>query len=67
MKLYFENSLGKKRLLKKVKSEKEALEEINRFCEERGFEIFYIRSWNNDKGDTTYDVGSHTEFFILNR
>ncbi len=42
----------------------EAMRFIRGFCDERGFKIHYIRTWNRD-GETVFDVGSHTEFFIL--
>lgn len=64
MKLYFENSLGKERVIAEVENEDEAFKEINKFCEERNFKIYYIRTWmvNSRK---KFDVGSHTEFFYL--
>ena len=50
------------------KSEKDILSEtmllIRAFCEERNFTIYYVRRWNRD-GKTVFDVGSHTEFFLL--
>ena len=64
MKLYFENSQGKERVIAEVANEKEAYKEINKFCEERNFKIYYIRSWTQN-GRKIYDVGSHTEFFHL--
>lgn len=64
MKLYFENSLGKERLIAEVENEDEAFKEINKFCEERNFKIYYIRTWMVN-GRKKYDVGSHTEFFYL--
>ena len=64
MKLYFENSQGKEREIAEVASEQEAFEEINKFCEERNFTIYYVRSWNVN-GRKKFDVGSHTEFFYL--
>jgi hypothetical protein len=64
MKLYFENSQGIERLIAEVVNEDEAFKEINKFCEERNFKIYYVRSWMKD-GRKTYDVGSHTEFFHL--
>ena len=67
MKLYFKNSLGKKRLINEIKTEEEALKEIKKFCGERKFEIYYIRTWEDNEENTVYDVGSHTEFFILNK
>jgi hypothetical protein len=64
MKLYFENSQGKERLIAEVKDENEAFKEINKFCEERNFKIYYVRSWmrNNIK---YFDVGSWSEKFLL--
>ena len=50
------------------KTDSEILNEVNkiikRFCDNRNFEIYYIRIWNED-GATVFDVGSHTEFFRL--
>lgn len=64
MKLYFENSYGEKRVIAEPKTEEEAMKEINKFCEDRNFKIYYIRCWNTKDG-LKYDVGSHTEFFYL--
>jgi len=52
----------------KTDSEKkaDALSEIRKFCEERDYAIYYIRSWNtvqDEKPMTVFDAGSHTEFF----
>jgi hypothetical protein len=62
MKLYFENSYGEERVIAEVVNEEEAYKEINKFCEERNFKIYYIRTWMSN-GRKKYDVGSHTEFF----
>lgn len=62
MKLYFENSQGVERVIAEVANEEEAYKEINKFCEERNFEIYYVRTWMSN-GRKKYDVGSHTEFF----
>lgn len=64
MKLYFENSQGVERVIAEVANEEEAYKEINKFCEERNFEIYYVRTWMSN-GRKKYDVGSHTEFFYL--
>jgi hypothetical protein len=64
MKLYFENSQGKERVIAEVKDENEAFKEINKFCEERNFKIYYVRIWMVD-GRKKFDVGSHSEFFWL--
>lgn len=65
MKLYFENSIGEKRIIAEPKTEKEAVKEIHKFCEDRNFKIYYIRNWRNKEGFKVYDVGSYTEFFYL--
>lgn len=63
-KVLFKNSNGIKREIAKVTNMEEAYEEINKFCSERNFEIFYTRSWKRD-ATTIVDVGSHTEFFYI--
>lgn len=64
MKLYFENSRNIKREIGQPKDLEEALNIIDKFCDDRGFPIYYTRMWTKDN-ITTFDVGSHTEFFIL--
>lgn len=64
MKLYFGNSLGVERVIAEVQNEEEAMNEIDKFCEERNFKIYYVRTWM-ENGRKKYDVGSHTEFFYL--
>ena len=61
--LYFENSWGQRRPLATNLTEKQVMELIYEFCEERNFKIHYVRHWTQN-GETWYDVGSHTEFFI---
>ena len=65
MKLYFENSRRERRLIAEPNNEKEAYEEINKFCDDRNFTIYYIRTWVGDDGLKVFDVGSHFEFFYL--
>lgn len=67
MKLYFENSRWEQRLIATVKDEQEAMKEVNKFCDERNFKIYYVRGWKERNGDIIYDVGSHTERFILRK
>ena len=64
MRLYFENSYGQRRIIGEPKDEQETWEVIKTFCEERNYEIFYVRSWTTPDGERWFDVGSHTEFFI---
>lgn len=65
MKLYFENSYGKRRIIAKPHTEEEANKEIHKFCEERNFQIHYIRTWRNNDGLKVFDVGSWSERFLL--
>lgn len=65
MKLYFENSRGKRRIIAEPKTEEDAFEFIHAFCEERDFRIYYTRTWRDEDGLKVFDVGSHTEFFYL--
>lgn len=65
MKLYFENSRGERRIIAEPKTEEEANREIHKFCEDRDFKIYYIRTWTNEEGLKVYDCGSWTEFFYL--
>lgn len=63
--LFFEDSKGERREIGCPMTEGEALGMINDFCKERNFTICYTRSWVTPNGEKWYDVGSHTEFFVL--
>lgn len=65
MKLYFENSRRERRLIAEPNNEKEAYEEINKFCNDRNFKIYYIRTWIDSDGLKVFDCGSWSEFFYL--
>lgn len=75
--LYFKNGMGKMRKIARISDKLEvnearavAIKEINKFCDERNFKIYYIRIWNtkvNGQPMTQFDVGSHTEFFYTDR
>ena len=65
MKLYFENSHGNRRIIAEPFTEEDAMKEIYKFCEDRNFKIYYVRTWKEPNGLMVYDVGSHTEFFYL--
>lgn len=67
MKLYFENSYGQRRVIAEPQTEAEAMKEIYKFCGDRNFKIYYVRSWKESDGLQAYDVGSHTEFFYLDK
>ena len=64
MKLYFENRHGKRTEIATVQNAEEAIEEIVHFCDIHKFKIHYYRTWEVGNS-TTFDVGSHTEFFHL--
>lgn len=64
MKLYFQNSQGKERVIAEVENEEEAFKEIHKFLDEHNFKSYYTRSWMAN-GRKKYDVGSYSEFFYL--
>lgn len=65
MKLYFENLYGKRRVIAEPETEEEAMKEIYKFCEDRNFKIYYVRTWIEPDGLKAYDCGSWSEFFYL--
>lgn len=68
MKLYFQNSQGKERVIADVENDQQAMKAINDFCAERDFKIYYTRVWEEEadgKRRMVYDVSSHSEFFFL--
>ena len=64
MKLIFENSFKEERVIADVNNVTEIFNEINKFLDERNFKSDYSRVWFND-GRMVIDVGSHTEFFLV--
>ena len=65
MKLYFSNSNNERRIIAEPQTEEAATEAIRAFCEERNFIVYYMRTWRNNDGLKVYDVGSWSEFFLL--
>ena len=65
MKLYFENSKQERIIIAEPETEEGAIEFIHVFCEERNFKIYYMRTWREMDGLKVYDVGSWSEFFLL--
>jgi hypothetical protein len=65
MKLYFEDSWGKERLIAEVENEDEAFKEIHKFLDEHHYKSYYTRTWMKNEYEKMYDVGSHSEFFVL--
>ena len=64
MKLYFQNSRGVERLIAEPLNKQEVNKEIDKFLDDHNFKSYYTRVWEAD-GRLVFDVGSHTEFFIL--
>lgn len=64
--LYFIRSNGEKRLVRENIDPETAMGYINEYIAtiNPNFKIYYIRTWETEEG-TMYDVGSHTEFFLV--
>ena len=65
MKVYFRDSHEKKRLLKEVETKESAWKVMQEFMDDHNFQCYYTRLWFAD-GYTWFDVGSHTEYFLVN-
>lgn len=66
MKLYFENSAHKRRLLGEYATEQEAVIRMREFLREHEYTSYYTRTWINPQNEQEkiWDVGSWSEFFI---
>ena len=63
--LYFQRANGTYLLIKENMADKtEAFREVNAFLKRHNYEPNYIRYWTN-ADQTTFDVGSWSEFFVL--
>lgn len=65
MKLYFQRSNGEYRKLSDFATKENVGGMIDNFVKAHNYESYYTRSWEDDDNQTWYDVGSHTEFFVL--
>lgn len=66
MKLYFENSMSKRKFISHVDSIKEVYALIDDVLEEYHYKSYYTRLWyEEDKKEIWIDVGSHSEFFVV--
>lgn len=67
MKLYFRSSNSKKlKFVKEIDSQQEVFDEIRKYAKEKNIEVYYIRTFGTDNV-TTYDFGSHSDFFELHK
>jgi hypothetical protein len=66
--LYFIRSNGEKRLVRENIDPETAIGYINEYIAtlNSNFKVYYVRTWENEEG-TMYDVGSHTEFFLVKK
>ena len=65
MNVYFRDSHNEKRLLaENVLDKKEVWKVIQKFLNDHNFKSYYTRIWYSDNY-TWFDVGSHTEFFLV--
>ena len=62
--MYFQRSNGEYILLLENCTEKDGWKAAKDFMDDHNYTSYYTRIWNTQDGNTHYDVGSHTEFFI---
>ena len=66
MRLYFENSQGKRRYISQVYHMQEIFAIIADVLEEYNYKSYYTRIWyEENKKELWFDVGSHSEFFVV--
>lgn len=72
--LYFQHSDGRLEWINGCDNEQDVYQGINdtvaRFNaakKGKAFKIYYIRQWTIGNNLTEYDVGSHSEFFIVEK
>lgn len=66
--LYFRDSLGASRVVAtNLNTMREVMRHILIFIENINpyYQIYYTRRWTDDSDNIWFDVGSHTEFFVL--
>ena len=64
MNVYFRDSYNRNKLLKSNVSKEDVWGIIQEFLDDHHFKSYYTRAWYED-GYTWYDVGSHTEYFLV--
>lgn len=70
-KLYFQNRHDHLKLIGENIEENEVAKAISDYVKSvnHNFKIYYVRSWasENNGNKIIYDVGSHNEFFVLEK
>ena len=66
MKVYFRDSRHNKRFLGETETKENAWKMMQKFMDDHNFTCYYTRVWF-ENGYTWYDVGSHTEFFLVDK
>ena len=64
MKLFFQNSRHRERLIAEPNNKEEVTNAINKFLNDHNFKSYYTRVWE-EEGRLKFDVGSWSEFFFL--
>lgn len=65
MKLIFKNSYDEERVIAtNLQLKQDCYREINKFLSAHNYKSYYYREWSRENR-TYVDVGSHTEFFII--
>lgn len=64
MKLIFQDSQKKERIIAEPTTKEEAINEINRFLDDHNFKSYYTRVYE-ENGRLKLDVGAHFEFFYI--
>ena len=65
MRLLFQNGRGGEKLIAEPTNKKEILKEINKFLDEHNYKSYYMNVCEEDKGRLRIDVGSWSEFIIV--
>lgn len=65
IRVLFENSNGKTRIIGEVITQKEAFKVVDSFLDEHNYKSYYKRTWKTDDKTTAVDVGSYTERFYF--
>ena len=65
MKLIFQNSRGEERVIAEPMNREEISKEINKFLDDHNFKSYYMNVCEDDNGRLRIDVGSWSEFMII--